>query len=663
VSDTRNDSSAPCSDFSSTFAPLAPPFQPVAPARRTFVQRAVCDGRRLGLAVPYGDGIGPLMRELGCAWFAPRRMWVCLVEQARQVLAALRGAALRLPGFELETARSLSAVAWRSPEPDFFACMLDLQVLPLTRGGSVVSSVFDPLVVRCIKGLGGRFHKHAAAWEVRASREDILRALREEAGVADVFVFVHDGQVVLEDLVAPPKSELPISVTGAILQVGQGVAQQEGAGAGFLSAFGTPLARIKVDELALAMAAVECGLRDYQVAGVRHMLGLSGCLLADDMGLGKSRQAVVAGRLAAGADKVLVVCPASLGINWEREIRAVYPRALIATVGQADSSALRSADWIVANYERLGSIVRDLTLAIGCMLIDEAHYLKEHQAGRTRNAFLMSDRVPRVFLLTGTPVLNREIEVHTLLRLSGHPIGRMPLAEFRKTYAGDASRREQLAGRLSEWMLRRGKDVLKDLGDKTQQVRYVQPADGLAAYRTILADNTLAAMPKITKLRQQLESLKVEFLIEAVECLPEDAKALIFCEYMVTVDTLKHALAAAGVGCVSLVGSDTPKKRMAAVDAFQQSPEVRVFIGTTMAAGVGITLTAANYVFFASLPWTPALKRQAEDRAYRSGQTRDVLVIVPLVAGTIDEQIFALLDSKREIEVAIIESNLRAVSA
>ncbi|OYU46329.1 MAG: hypothetical protein CFE44_02765 [Burkholderiales bacterium PBB4] len=144
--------------------------------------------------------------------------------------------------------------------------------------------------------------------------------------------------------------------------------------------------------------------------------------------------------------------------------------------------------------------------------------------------------------------------------------------------------------------------------------------------------------------------------------MPQDAKVLNFCEYMETVQTLKHALSASGIGCVSLVGSDSPKKRMAAVDAFQQQPEVKVFIGTTMAAGVGITLTAANYVFFASLPWTPALKRQAEDRAYRSGQTRDVFVIIPLVAGTIDEQIFALLDSKREIEVAIIESNRTAVS-
>lgn len=644
--------------------PPAPPFVPVTPAKRTFLLRAVCDGKRLGLAVPYVEDFAAAMRDLRCGWFAPRRMWVILVPNARRVLEGLQRMAPRWPSYDLVDLRTLAAIAWRAPEPDYFTCMLDLQVLPLASGGFAVSSAYDLLVLQTLKGLGARFHRHAAAWEVHRTKQEILQALRDLAGVPEAFVFVHDGQVVLEDLVSAPKSERPISVPGASPPSGGDKAEEiDEAGSGFLSAFGTPMRRLAVDEVALATAAAACGLRDYQVGGVRHLLGLTGGLLADDMGLGKSRQAVVAGRMAAGAAKVLVVCPASLGINWEREIRAVYPKVLIATVGQADASALSAADWIVANYERLGGLVRDTSLDLGCMLIDEAHYLKEHQAGRTRNAFLLADRVPRVFLLTGTPVLNREVEVHTLLRLSGHPIGQMPLADFRKAYAGDATRRDELAGRLSEWMLRRGKDVLKDLGDKTQQVRYVQPPDGLAAYTAIYKDERLQAMPKITKLRQHLEALKTEFLIESIECLPLDAKVLIFCEYMETVQSLKHALAASGIGCVSLVGSDSPKKRMAAVDAFQQQPEVKVFIGTTMAAGVGITLTAANYVFFASLPWTPALKRQAEDRAYRSGQTRDVFVIIPLVAGTIDEQIFALLDSKREIEVAIVEANRTAVGA
>ena len=133
-----------------------------------------------------------------------------------------------------------------------------------------------------------------------------------------------------------------------------------------------------------------------------------------------------------------------------------------------------------------------------------------------------------------------------------------------------------------------------------------------------------------------------------------------FCEYMATVDFLKQSFQNAGIGAAALVGSDNGSSRQRAVDAFQTDPAIRVFIGTTSAAGVGITLTAANYVLFASQPWTPALMRQAEDRAYRNGQKRDVIVIVPVIPGTIDEQILALLDSKSDIEAAVVESAVRA---
>ncbi|WP_225213928.1 helicase-related protein, partial [Comamonas avium] len=115
-------------------------------------------------------------------------------------------------------------------------------------------------------------------------------------------------------------------------------------------------------------------------------------------------------------------------------------------------------------------------------------------------------------------------------------------------------------------------------------------------------------------------------------------------------------LSALQIRCVSLVGADSAKRRQAAVDAFQDDPEVKVFIGSTMAAGVGITLTAANIVAFASMPWTPALMRQAEDRAYRLGQKRDVLVLVPIIPGTIDEGVLALQDNKRTTEEEVIEA-------
>ena len=638
---------------------------PVVPARRRLLQRSACDGRRLGLSLQYVEGLSAAMRELGGVWSPLRRMWVCEVGVAKRLIQGLKDQAGRWPAYTMEGLHEAALAAWRQPTPDYFVELLDVQVLPLARGGLAVSSEYDPLVVKALKSLAGRFHRHARAWEVQAHVADLLRALEDIAGVGEVFVFRHEGQGVLEDLVAPPKSELPISVPGAAPMAGQASPASGpgyGTGSGFLSTFGSPMQAVTIDEKVLDEAARLCGLRDYQVVGVRHLLGHSSALLADDMGLGKTRQAVVASRLAAGRAQVLVSCPSSLTINWTREILAVYPQAHIAMIGQHDAVTVTQADWIIANYERLGGLVKARDLRIEVLVIDEAHYLKEHEAGRTRNAFLLAERVPRRFLLTGTPVLNREVELHTLLRLSGHPIGMMPLADFRKVYAGDRGRRDELAAQLSQWMLRRGKDVLKDLGEKTQQIRYVKAPDDLAGYRALMADDSLQAMPKITKLRQHLESLKFEFLIESIQCLPQDAKALVFCEYIETVESLRQVLASEGIAVVTLVGSDAPKKRMAAVDAFQSDPRVKVFIGTTQAAGVGITLTAANYVFFASLPWTPALKRQAEDRAYRSGQTRDVFVIVPVVAETIDEQIFALLDSKREIELALVESNRTAVA-
>lgn len=645
-----------------TQAAAALPTGTFVPAPRNLVLRAVSDRRRMGLVTPYFAGCTSVLREAGLSWFPPRRMWLCEVGRLATVLQALRDRQSELAGLSVARTRDQAALAWQHPAPDFFVEVLDLQMLSLHGGGVAVCGEFDPLVARALRGLGGRFHRPSKIWEIRCERQAVLRALYEIAGVGEAYVFVHEALGVLEDLAGGSGSDVPITLGTSTRPAAAAEAGAEPAGSAFLSAFGTPCERLVVDEGALASAAASCGLRDYQVAGVRHLLSHTSALLADDMGVGKTRQAVVAAHLAAQGGVVLVACPASLGINWEREIHAVLPQARVAMVGSHNQVSLRQAQWVIANYERLGALVRDAEVPLRVLLVDEAHYLKEPHVGRTRNAFLLAQRVERVFLLTGTPVLNREIELHTLLRLSGHELGDVPLAEFRKAYAGDPTKRHELAQRVSEWMLRRGKDVLRGLGAKTQQMRYVSPADNLAQYKAILADPTIDSMPKLSLLRQHLESLKLTFLIESVLCLGEQDKALIFCEFVDSVAQLRQALEGAGVGCVTLVGSDSVTKRMTAVDAFQQKPQVRVFIGTTMAAGVGLTLTAANYVFFASLPWTPALKRQAEDRAYRSGNERDVLVIVPLVANTIDEQIAALLDSKHDIEVSVIEANRKAVS-
>ena len=634
---------------------------PVALAKHDLLVRAVTDGRRLGLQFgPSVEEAGKRVKPAGAVWFAPRRLWVVRNAAPERASAWIRqlfadqAAAFDVDGVE-RTVRAGAA----SIEADFFTQLLDVQIFPLasTAGGTAVSFVYDLPMVDAMRALGGRFHKFAAAWELRCPRDEIMRALQEVAGVGPEFVFIHERPVVLEQLAASGKSEAPITVAAASPpQLGGGTGDDDKAGTAFMSTLVEPMAEVDVDDQALQAAAQHAGMRDYQVVGARHLLSWTGALLADDMGLGKSRQAVVASRLAAGAGRVLIVCPASLRINWEREILAVYPQAVIGMVGEDRITTLYGCQWIIANYERLGGLVREVDLAIEVLTVDEAHYLKEHEAGRTRNAFILAERIPRRFLLTGTPLLSREVELHTLLRLSGHALGRMELKQFRSTYAGHSDKRSALASQLKHWMLRRRKDVLTDLGRKHHQVRYVSPAEGRAAYDEVMADMTLMVMPKIVKLRQTLEALKTEFLIETVQGLARDDKIIIFAEYMSTVTALKEALATLQIGAVSLVGSDAALKRQRAVDAFQTDPAIKVFIGTTSAAGVGITLTAANYVTFASEPWTPALKRQAEDRAYRLGQKRDVFVIVPLIPNTIDEQVHQLLEVKTELEQDVVEA-------
>ena len=637
---------------------------PVKLAKRELIAKCVGDGLRIGLSLAYVDGASKELGALEATWCAPRRMWVVEACMPSHLARALQKAyQAHAAVFDLESIEAALQAGLQQLQTDYFAQILDVQIFPLAGGGMAISSLYDRPIVRVMRGLGGLFHKYAQAWEVHRSVQEILRALQNDAGITHDFVFVHERPVVLEDLVAAPKSETPITVPAAPPPRGPRLGDAEDAGTGFLSTLVDPLSMLPVDEKLLAKTAREAGLRDYQTVGVRFLLQRSSCLLGDDMGLGKSRQSVVAGRLAAGFasdDRVLILCPASLRINWEREIRAVFPHAVIGMVGEDRIAALYGCQWIIANYEKIGGLVRETGLTFKVMMIDEAHYLKEHEAGRTRNAFIMAERIPRRYLITGTPLLNREIELHTLLRLSGHALGMLSLADFRERFSGGKAQRNLLASELSNWMLRRRKNVLKDLGQKTRQVRYVSPPEGLGAYQAILNDMSLMVMPKIVKLRQTLEALKFDFVIESIQCLAPDDKIIVFAEYMATVDALKRVLSSCGIGCVSLVGSDAGPKRQKAVDAFQNDPSIRVFIGTTSAAGVGITLTAANYVLFCSLPWTPALMRQAEDRAYRLGQKRDVIVLAPIIPDTMDEQVWALLQAKTELEQDVVEAAVKA---
>ena len=472
------------------------PAAPITAARIPFVNAILCDGRRVGLRTATHPNVEGILRSLGGGWCFAHRAWVFSTAVfGGTVLNALPMKLKNISTHVLDANEFVASarLAYRDRQARVFTQHLDCQLIPLKAGGFLCQFAYDDVTVHAMRALSGIWHKPAGGWELRGSLAVIMTALDDVAGIDADLVFVHDQIIEIEDLCAPPALDVGLSIDGEF-PVGDDAGDDAPIGSGFIAAFGSGREGLAVDEVALENAAVNFKLYDFQKAGVRHLLGSTSALLADDMGLGKTRQAVVAARMAAGDQCVLIGCPASLRINWAREINAVFPAATVAMVGESDPQALAASRWHIATYERLGAVVRDRVSRYEVFILDEAHYLKEHAANRTRNAFLLAQRIHRRFLLTGTPVLTRETEIHTLLRLSGHAIGNIPLAEFKSLYAGSTDRRADLRDRIAEWMLRRGKSVLKGLSGKSHQECFVAPETGLANYRRIMADVSVPAI-------------------------------------------------------------------------------------------------------------------------------------------------------------------------
>lgn len=625
-------------------------------SERHILQRAVYDGFDFGLLFSYFDGIGTVIRQGGFQaryiahkahrchrfWRFPRRI---LETRGQALLDALQAKAPAGVRVDVDDFSRKLAQAREHPDPALFVQDLKLTIFSLAdEGVALKASGYHPGVVSLAHTLGGQFMAVMKAWKLPQMNPVQLKQRLAAALCLEERQIHHlPGHYDLIDAQFSPtkKNDSVISAAGATVPSGQ--ARKKSGNELFLAA--TPMtgpATFSEDEIRAKMSFYS--LIDYQQEGVVHLITQQGALLADDMGLGKSRQAIVAADIVTGGvSPVLVVCPASLVTNWAREIALVCPGASVA-VQREDPTAR----WVVTNYERLVAVTLSAD-RFKVLILDEAHLIKEPQVKRTHEVFDVAARIGYRFILTGTPILNRECELYTLLRVAGHPLGQLPLQDFKRQYTGDADFRGELGRCIKTWMLRRTKDrVLRHLKGKELQVMQVNPDRmALEQYRAVLTDGKLLPLQKITRLRQVLETAKIAVIVALVEQLQTDDKALIFCEYLDTVTVLQTRLTALGLGTVTLTGKHSTRQRRMAEDEFQSNPAIRVFIGTTAAAGVGLNLTAANTVLFASLPWTPAIKDQAEDRAYRLGQCRRVSVKIPLVDGTIDSGLWDLLSAKR----------------
>jgi SWI/SNF-related matrix-associated actin-dependent regulator 1 of chromatin subfamily A len=438
-------------------------------------------------------------------------------------------------------------------------------------------------------------------------------------------------------------------------------------------------------------SALADGLFPHQVEGVAFLLGRRRAILADDMGLGKTRQAVVSLRHAAPAGPYLVVCPASVKRNWAREIALVDGGASILVI-DGSAPVAPTAAWVIVNYDILGRHREGLEqVAWAALVFDEAHYLKNHTSARSRLARDLTARAAanaaqplNVQLLTGTPLTSRPRDLFVLLQLVGHPLGRSFLA-FAKRYCaaekgefgwktGGASNIDELTVQLHGVMLRRSKDEVLALPPKLRTWLPVAVPAGTAAtaIKKVLGlltgtiDDTRGAasartdprkrgklMAFITEARQALAVAKASATLEFVRgAIEQGEKVLVFSCFDGPIQRLAREL---GAHAIVLTGKTPADTRPGLVDRFQHDGTVRVLLANIIAGGIGLNLTAATQVVFNDLDWLPTNHWQAEDRAYRIGQTRTVNVTYFVAQDTIDDFVHAVLETKAALVNAIVE--------
>lgn len=415
---------------------------------------------------------------------------------------------------------------------------------------------------------------------------------------------------------------------------------------------------------------------EHQKESIQKLVENKKYILADDMGLGKTTSTIIAS-LETKSKKILIICPASLKINWKREIENYTDRSIYICEGKNFEDG---HDYTIINYDIIKNFhdpkKKDKSILIKAnfdlVIIDEAHYIKNAQAKRTKLINDIAKDIERIWLLTGTPMTSRPIDYYNLLNLVESPVANNWMAYVVRYCNGyqfnvggrkvwnvmGASNLDELRERTSSTILRRLKENVLDLPDKLISPIYLRLTS--IDYENVMGEyydwydknpeeskSLTVQFTKLTKVRQIIADEKVIHTIEiAKNTIEQGKKVIIFCNFT---ESLNKIVEFFGKEAVKLDGSMSKKDRQKSVDSFQENDKVKVFVGNIKAAGVGITLTKGEVVIMNDLSFVPSDHSQAEDRAYRFGQKNNVIVYYPLFDNTIEGIIYDILNSKKQV--------------
>ena len=429
-------------------------------------------------------------------------------------------------------------------------------------------------------------------------------------------------------------------------------------------------------------------LYPFQYVGV-HFAQLAGgrCLIGDDMGVGKTIQAIAHIALNEEQLPALVVCPASVKYNWAKECRAWLPNMTVEVL-EGRKGVIPDADIIVCNYDIISGR-KDSLLDYGFNIVvcDESHYLKNIKAKRTASTLEVASESESVLCLSGTAVTNRPSEFFTTLNLlrpnefpSFFPYGQRYCDGQNNGWGWDftgASNTDELHARTRDFCIRRLKqEVLTELPDKVRTIMDIQPSradlkrysdlhrawmDEYEMYQNRPPLPAGFVLNMLTALRHECGLIKIPSTVAYIKehyDITDGKPLVVFAHHT---DVLK--------GCVDALRADKDRnwriggitgdmpaqKRQSNVEAFQAG-HIDVLFCSTIAAKEGITLTAANTAVFVEREWVPGWEEQAEDRVYRIGQESDSVHAVYLsVARTIDEKFNQVIEEKRKVVKAVLD--------
>jgi superfamily II DNA or RNA helicase len=524
-----------------------------------------------------------------------------------------------------------------APDPAPLRADLDTTVAQARLAGSRVRMLF-----------AGAARKRAAL-DAAARLAAILRSPRAADAAARIAAAGADrpGRGALwDDFLARP-----VEYNGLLIDI-TGRAKDEESARGYLPE--DVAERVRAQPLDLSL--VTASLRGYQAFGAKFALAQRRVIIGDEMGLGKTVQALAAmAHLAAATDgpaRFLVVCPASVLVNWAREISS-HTRLAAYRLHGDDREDARQA-WLthggvaVTTYEALRTLPGPDGVPLTMLTVDEAHYAKNPQTLRTRAVRQWARAAPRVLFLTGTPMENRVEEFRVLV---GHlrPEVAQTVRDVDGALGGTRFRRA-----VAPVYLRRNQDdVLGELPPRLETLDWV-PLDGaaLAVYRDAVAQGNVMRMRRaaFSAGREKDGFLdyakKLDRLADIVAEATEDGrKVVVFSFFRGVLDMIMTALGDVAVGPVT--GDVPAPDRQGLVDAFTGRAGPSVLVCQIQAGGVGLNIQAASVVIICEPQWNPAIEEQAIARAHRMGQVRRVDVHRLLAEDSIDQQMLELTGAKR----------------